>query len=172
LFLFMRSFTPGRSILSLHDALPICGLRRLGLGCTGDGLRAGCLRRLAHACSAQLGLAEIAHLDRRCLRLGRRGGPPGGTGGGIDSCYLDGFNHGVPPGSGSRSGYWRLPRVSSAWPVAFCDVAALLDMNCIFRLAAVSCTMLDGWSPPLRIAADISVIWVACPSRAEPHARD
>src|SRR5690554_2280456 len=75
-------------------------------------------------------------------------------------------------GSVSRSVYWRLPSVSSAWPVAFCEVAALLDMNCIFRLAAVSWTMLEGWSPPLRIEADISVICAAWPSRAEPQARD
>src|SRR5699024_4413036 len=76
------------------------------------------------------------------------------------------------PFSCEHTGYWRLPRVSSAWPVAFCEVAALLDMNCIFRLAAVSWTMFEGWSPPLRMAEDISVICAACPSRAEPQARD
>src|SRR5699024_5739521 len=71
-----------------------------------------------------------------------------------------------------HAGYWRLPRVSRAWPVAFCEVAALLDMNCIFRLAAVSWTRLEGWSPPVRIAADMSVIWEACTSSAWPQARD
>ena len=39
--------------------------------------------------------------------------------------------------------YWRLPSVSSAWPTLFCEVAALFDMNCIFRLSAVSLTMFE-----------------------------
>src|SRR5690606_27252479 len=147
-------------------------LRLLDLGRGGHGLGAGRLRRLAHAGRAQLRLGEVAHLDRRGLRLGGGRGAAGGPGGGVEACDLDGFDHCRVLLEGMRTGYWRLPRVSRAWPVAFCEVAALLDMNCIFRLAAVSWTMLEGWSPPLRIAADISVICVACPSRAWPQARD
>src|SRR5690606_23289959 len=45
-------------------------------------------------------------------------------------------------------------------------------MNCIFRLAAVSWTMFDGWSPPWLMAADMSVMTAACESRVWPQARD
>src|SRR3546814_19400726 len=54
--------------------------------------------------------------------------------------------------------YWRLPSVSSAWPTLFCEVAALLDRNCIFRLSAVSLTMFEGWSPPDPMTSDSEVI--------------
>src|SRR3546814_17197628 len=53
--------------------------------------------------------------------------------------------------------YWRLPSVSSAWPTLFCEVAALLDRNCIFRLSAVSLTMFEGWSPPAPMTSDSAV---------------
>src|SRR5690606_27177664 len=66
----------------------------------------------------------------------------------------------------------RLPRVSSACPTAFCEVAALLDMNCMRRLSAVSWTMLEGWSPPELIASDNWVTRAAWPSRVWPQARD
>src|SRR5690606_16506728 len=66
--------------------------------------------------------------------------------------------------------YWRLPRVSSACPTAFCEVAALFEMNCIRRLSAVSWTMFEGWSPPLAMASDRAVTRPAWPSRVSPHA--
>src|SRR5690606_26475764 len=81
---------------------------------------------------------------------------------------------GIPPRTQTASGmeYWRLPSVSSAWPTLFCEVAALLDMNCIFRLSAVSLTMFEGWSPPLPMTSDRLVIFAACPSSVWPQAFD
>src|SRR5690606_15638434 len=66
--------------------------------------------------------------------------------------------------------YWRLPRVSSAWPTAFCEVAALLEMNCMRRLSAVSWTMLEGWSPPCAMVSDSWVTRAAWPSSVWPQA--
>src|SRR5690606_28200299 len=81
-----------------------------------------------------------------------------------------------PPGRHARwqraARYWRLPSVSSAWPTLFCEVAALLDMNCIFRLSAVSLTMFEGWSPPLPMTSDRLVIFAAWPSSVWPQAFD
>src|SRR5690606_28595513 len=69
-------------------------------------------------------------------------------------------------------GYWRLPSVSSAWPTLFCEVAALLDRNCIFRLSAVSLTMFEGWSPPEPMTSDSEVICEAWASSVWPQALD
>src|SRR5690606_8323156 len=81
-----------------------------------------------------------------------------------------------PPGRHARwqraARYWRLPSVSSAWPTLFCEVAALLDMNCIFRLSAVSATMFEGWSPPPLIVSDRLVILAAWVSSVWPQALD
>src|SRR3546814_1319061 len=68
--------------------------------------------------------------------------------------------------------YWRLPSVSSAWPTLFCEVAALLDRNCIFRLSAVSLTMFEGWSPPDPMTSDSEVICEAWASSVCPQALD
>src|SRR5690606_19730433 len=68
--------------------------------------------------------------------------------------------------------YWRLPSVSSAWPTLFCEVAALLDRNCIFRLSAVSLTMFEGWSPPEPMTSDSDVICEAWASSVWPQALD
>src|SRR3546814_4747763 len=68
--------------------------------------------------------------------------------------------------------YWRLHSVSSAWPTLFCEVAALLDRNCIFRLSAVSLTMFEGWSPPDPMTSDSEVIceaWASSVCRSEEH---
>src|SRR5690606_7616819 len=54
----------------------------------------------------------------------------------------------------------------------FCEVAAWLDMNCIFRLAAVSATICEGSSEPVPIWSDSEVISAACASSVWPHARD
>src|SRR3546814_12761642 len=68
--------------------------------------------------------------------------------------------------------YWRLPSVSSARPTLFCEVAALLDRNCIFRLSAVSLTMFEGWSPPDPMTSDSEVICEAWASSVCPQALD
>src|SRR3546814_16586107 len=68
--------------------------------------------------------------------------------------------------------YWRLPSVSSAWRTLFCEVSALLDRNCIFRLSAVSLTMFECWSPPDPMTSDIAVIREAWAASVCPQALD